>query len=128
MKKFLCAVLFVLVLAGLSYAIEDAGTVSIRDFVAQAENSLKFERLYVDKYVTVTGCEVYEIEAKGNDYVLSACDAKTGRLMYVYFVFTAADAEQIADLDKGDVVTIRGIGLRDKYRGRTTLYNCEIIK
>ena len=92
MKKFLCAVLFVLVLAGLSYAAEDAGTVSIQDFTAQAKNSLKFERLYAGKYVTVTGCEVRNIHAEGNDYVLEAWDV-------VDFTFTAADAEQLVDLD-----------------------------
>ena len=70
MKKFLCAVLFVLVLAGLSYAIEDAGTVSFRDFVAQTRNSVKLERLYLGKYVTVTGCKVWKIVADGNDYGL----------------------------------------------------------
>ena len=123
MKKFLCAVLFVLVLAGLSYAIEDAGTVSLRDFNAQAQNSLKFERLYLGKYVTVTGCEVREIKAEGNDYVLRAWSG-AGR---VCFIFTAADAEQIVDLDKGDVVTIRGIVQRNEYGGLNP-YNCEIIK
>ena len=124
MKKFLCAVLFVLVLAGLSYAAEDAGTVSFRDFYAQAQNSLKFERLYAGKYVTVTGCEVRNIHAEGNDYVLLCSWAGD----WVYFIFTAANAEQIVDLDKGDVVTIRGIVLRDKYHGFPTLYNCKIIK
>ena len=80
MKKFLCAVLFVLVLAGLSYAIEDAG----------------------------------------NEYVLEAWNV-------VDFTFTAANSEQIADLDRGDVVTIRGIVQHNQY-GFVTLYNCEIIE
>ena len=118
MKKFLCAVLFVLVLAGLSYAAEDAGTVSIQDFTAQAKNSLKFERLYAGKYVTVTGCEVRNIHAEGNDYVLEAWDDG-----YAYFIFQAANAEQLVDLDQGDVVTIRGI-----VRSNIELYNCEIIE
>ena len=123
MKKFLCAVLFVLVLAGLSYAAEDAGTVSIQDFYAQAKNSLKFERLYVGKYVTVTGCKVLEIEAEGNYYVLRAWSGAGS----VYFIFTAADAEQIVDLDEGDVVTIRGfVRGHDSYG--IHLSNCEIIK
>ena len=127
MKKFLCAVLFVLVLAGLSYAAEDAGTVSFRDFTAQVKNSVKLERLYVGKNVTVTGCEVYEIEAEGNEYVMQA--AWSGRLnVDVYFIFTAANAEQIVDLDNGDVVTIRGLVRgRDDY-DRIELYNCKIIK
>ncbi|MBR0097237.1 MAG: hypothetical protein IJP88_08645, partial [Synergistaceae bacterium] len=111
MKKFLCAVLFVLVLAGLSYAIEDAGTVSFRDFVAQTRNSVKLERLYLGKYVTVTGCAVSNIHAKGNDYVLTA----HAGVDFVYFIFTAADAEQLVDLDQGDVVTIRGIVQRNQY-------------
>ena len=123
MKKFLCAVLFVLVLAGLSYAAEDAGTVSLRDFVAQAKNSVKLERLYVGKNVTVTGCEVDEIKADGNKYVLRAWSGS-----FVYFIFTAANAEQLVDLDKGDVVTIRGLVRgRGKY-DRPELYNCKIIK
>ena len=109
-----------LVLAGLSYAAEDAGTVSIQDFTAQAKNSLKFERLYAGKYVTVTGCEVRNIHAEGNDYVLEAWNV-------VDFTFTAANSEQIADLDRGDVVTIRGIVQRNQY-GFVTLYNCEIIE
>ncbi|MBR1418743.1 MAG: hypothetical protein IJ576_07260 [Synergistaceae bacterium] len=126
MKKFLCAVLFVLVLAGLSYAAEDAGTVSLRDLAAQAKNSLKFERLYEDKYVTVTGCEVQNIEADGNDYVLRAWEGTN--LFLIFFRFTAANAEQIADLDKGDVVTIRGL-VRGSHNDKwVTLYNCEIIK
>ena len=122
MKKFLCAVLFVLVLAGLSYAAEDAGTVSFRDFTAQVKNSVKLERLYVGKNVTVTGCEVYEIEAEGNEYVLRVFGS------LAYFIFTAANAEQIVDLDKGDVVTIRGLVRgRGKY-DMIELYNCKIIK
>ena len=120
MKKFLCAVLFVLVLAGLSYAIEDAGTVSFRDFVAQTRNSVKLERLYLSKYVTVTGCKVWKIVADGNDYGLCT-------LSDVKFIFTAANSEQIADLDRGDVVTIRGIVQHNQY-GFVTLYNCEIIE
>ena len=124
MKKFLCAVLFVLVLAGLSYAIEDAGTVSFRDFVAQTRNSVKLERLYLGKYVTVTGCAVSNIHAKGNEYVLNAYAWNHGS---VYFTFTAANSEQIADLDRGDVVTIRGIVQHNQY-GFVTLYNCEIIE
>ena len=124
MKKFLCAFFFVLVLAGLSYATEDAGTVSLRDFIAQVSNSLKFARLYKGKYVTVTGCEVYNIHAEGNDYVLVAWEPGSGS---VYFIFTAANAEQLIDLDRGDVVTIRGI-VRKKEYGGFHLYNCEIIE
>ena len=124
MKKFLCAVLFVLVLAGLSYAAEDAGTVSFRDFTAQVKNSVKLERLYVGKNVTVTGCEVDNIEAEGNGYVLKAWSGSE----FVYFILTAANAEQIVDLDKGDVVTIRGLVRgRGKY-DMIELYNCKIIK
>ena len=124
MKKFLCAVLFVLVLAGLSYAAEDAGTVSWQDFVAQVQNSVKLERLYVGKNVTVTGCEVDKIEAEGNEYVLRSW----GDDSFVYFIFTAANAEQLVDLDEGDVVTIRGLVRgRGKY-DRIELYNCKIIK
>ena len=122
MKKFLCAVLFVLVLAGLSYAAEDAGTVSFRDFTAQVKNSVKLERLYVGKNVTVTGCEVYEIEAEGNEYVLRVFGSR------VYFIFTAANAEQIVDLDKGDVVTIRGLVRGHGKYNRIKLDNCKIIK
>lgn len=122
MKKFLCAVLFVLVLAGLSYAIEDAGTVSLRDFNAQAKNSLKFERLYLGKYVTVTGCEVIEIEDEGNYYVLRAWSGAG----HVCFIFTAANAEQLVDLDKGDVVTIRGIAEKERANGDPVLVNCEL--
>lgn len=123
MKKFLCAVFFVLVLVGLSYAIEDAGTVSCEDFVTQAKNSLKFERLYLGKYVTVTGCEVREIKAEGNDYVLRAW----GNWDVVDFTFTAANSEQLVDLDKGDVVTIRGF-VRGHDSSGIYLSNCEIIK
>ncbi len=119
MKKFLCAVLFVLVLAGLSYAIEDAGTVSFRDFVAQTRNSVKLERLYLGKYVTVTGCAVSNIHAKGNEYVLEAWNV-------VDFTFTAANSEQIADLDRGDVVTIRGIAEKERANGDPVLVNCEL--
>ena len=127
MKKFLCAVFFVLVLAGLSYAAEDAGTVSIQDFVAQANNSLKFDRLYKGKYVTVTGCKVERVEARDNDYVLGAWNGDWD-VGSVYFTFTTANAEQIVDLDGGDIVTIRGFVRRDKNLGDPTLYNCKIIK
>ncbi|MBR1602858.1 MAG: hypothetical protein IJ667_05405 [Synergistaceae bacterium] len=123
MKKFLCAVLFMLVLAGLSYAAEDAGTVSWQDFTDQANNSLKFKRLYEDKYVTVTGCKVLRIEeAKGNGYVLIAQGDRSFE-----FIFTAANAKQLVDLDVGDVVTIRGFALLK--RGRDIILDdCKIIK
>jgi hypothetical protein len=121
MKRFVSVLLLgVLVLASV-VAADDVPEVSARDMVLlYRENRVRFDRLYLNKKVQVTG----ELESVGMSKGAPSLTLRDGSLMGMFVYCRASELDAAADLDKGEEVTV--VGRCDATLGKITLMDCVI--
>lgn len=136
MKKFFCAFLVVLSLISLGMpelAADDELTVSINDLVVEADvNLLRFNKNYLGKTLTVSDCIVEQVTGTSNTevYILTVKASRSKPFVSnkMDCKFSGSELEKLADLNPGDVVTVKGVYSTQKRFGldNIELENCEL--
>jgi RecJ-like exonuclease len=125
MRKFLFAVCLALFVLGVSpvFAEDVIPAITARELVSlYRENEIRFNKLYLDKKIQVTG-EVTNVgESKGKPNLT----LQDGSFMGMFAYCKTSELDAAGELDKGDTVVV--IGTITVTLGKVIINDCVIKK